>query len=89
MNFIDEERALKQCCQETIVALATPPGCGGMGVVRVSGPLVPEIAEKILEKTPEPVEHISVFLKMHWARRSIRGFCYILRRHILLREKRF
>jgi tRNA modification GTPase len=44
----------KQCYQETIVALATPPGCGGMGVVRVSGPLVPEIAEKILEKTPEP-----------------------------------
>ena len=29
---------------ETIVAAATPPGRGGVGIVRLSGPKVPEIA---------------------------------------------
>ena len=33
---------------DTIVAAATPPGRGGVGIVRVSGPKVPEIAAVIL-----------------------------------------
>jgi tRNA modification GTPase len=39
---------------DTIVATATPPGRGGIAVVRVSGPLVKAIAEKILKKVPAP-----------------------------------
>jgi tRNA modification GTPase len=37
---------------DTIVAAATPPGRGGVGVVRVSGPKVPEIAAVILGELP-------------------------------------
>src|SRR3982074_640416 len=37
-----------------IVAAATPPGRGGWGIVRVSGPKVPEIAAVILGELPPP-----------------------------------
>ena len=33
--------------QDTIAAIATPPGKGGVGVIRLSGPLALEIGEKI------------------------------------------
>jgi tRNA modification GTPase len=39
---------------DTIVAAATPPGRGGVGVVRVSGPKAPEIAATIVGELPEP-----------------------------------
>ena len=39
---------------ETIVAAATPPGRGGIGVVRVSGPKAPEFAAIILGELPLP-----------------------------------
>lgn len=39
---------------ETIVAIATPPGKGGVGVVRVSGSLVPDIIPQILNQTLKP-----------------------------------
>jgi tRNA modification GTPase len=39
---------------DTIVASATPPGRGGVGIVRVSGPKVPEIAAVILGDLPAP-----------------------------------
>jgi len=39
---------------DTIAALATPPGRGGVGVVRVSGPLVKKIAESVLGFCPKP-----------------------------------
>jgi len=39
---------------DTIAAVATPTGRGGIGVVRVSGPDVPRIAAAILGKLPEP-----------------------------------
>ena len=39
---------------DTIVAAATPPGRGGVGIVRVSGPKVPEIAAVILGDLPPP-----------------------------------
>lgn len=38
----------------TIVAVATPPGVGGLGVVRVSGPGVSTIARAILGRHPKP-----------------------------------
>jgi tRNA modification GTPase len=37
---------------DTIVAAATAPGRGGIGVVRVSGPLVPDIAAAVLGALP-------------------------------------
>ncbi|MBC8027092.1 MAG: tRNA uridine-5-carboxymethylaminomethyl(34) synthesis GTPase MnmE [Steroidobacteraceae bacterium] len=39
---------------DTIVAAATPPGRGGVGVVRVSGPKAPEIAATLIGELPEP-----------------------------------
>jgi len=39
---------------DTIAALATPPGRGGVGVVRVSGSAVTSIAESILGSCPAP-----------------------------------
>jgi tRNA modification GTPase len=38
--------------RDTIVALATPPGRGGIGVIRVSGPLAATIAREILGELP-------------------------------------
>ena len=40
--------------RDTIAALATPPGRGGIGIVRVSGPAVPAIAAAVLGKLPRP-----------------------------------
>ncbi|WP_196139797.1 tRNA uridine-5-carboxymethylaminomethyl(34) synthesis GTPase MnmE [Aliikangiella sp. G2MR2-5] len=40
--------------QSTIVALATPPGKGGVSIIRVSGPLCQTIAEKLLGKKLQP-----------------------------------
>ena len=37
---------------DTIVAAATPPGRGGIGIVRVSGPKVPQIAATMLGELP-------------------------------------
>lgn len=39
---------------ETIAAIATAPGRGGIGIVRVSGPAVPQIARALLGRLPEP-----------------------------------
>jgi tRNA modification GTPase len=39
---------------DTIVAAATPPGVGGIGVVRVSGPATERIARLITGSLPEP-----------------------------------
>ena len=39
---------------DTIVAAATPPGRGGVGIVRVSGPKVPEYAAVLLGELPAP-----------------------------------
>ena len=39
---------------DTIVAAATPPGRGGVGIVRVSGPKTPEIAAVVLGDLPTP-----------------------------------
>ncbi len=39
---------------DTIVAAATPPGSGGVGIVRVSGELTEAIARTLLGSLPEP-----------------------------------
>ncbi|WIM83359.1 tRNA uridine-5-carboxymethylaminomethyl(34) synthesis GTPase MnmE [Gallibacterium anatis] len=40
--------------KETIVAQATPPGRGGVGILRVSGPLSEQVAKEVLGKTLKP-----------------------------------
>jgi len=44
----------KAAQSDTIAALATPAGRGGVGIIRVSGPLVAVIAQKVLGKLPAP-----------------------------------
>ena len=39
---------------DTIAAIATPPGRGGIGIVRISGAKVPELARAVLGKLPVP-----------------------------------
>src|SRR6516165_8075570 len=39
---------------DTIVAAATPPGRGGVGIVRISGPKAPELAAILLGELPAP-----------------------------------
>ena len=39
---------------DTIVAAATPPGRGGIGIVRISGPATRTIAESMLGHVPQP-----------------------------------
>lgn len=39
---------------DTIVAQVTPPGCGGVGILRLSGPLVNSITTQILSLKPQP-----------------------------------
>jgi len=38
----------------TIAAIATPPGIGGVGIVRISGPLALAVAEGLIGYEPEP-----------------------------------
>jgi tRNA modification GTPase len=40
--------------RDTIVASATPPGKGGVGIVRISGPAAETIAKQMLDGLPEP-----------------------------------
>ena len=40
--------------RDTIAAIATPPGRGGIGVLRVSGPRAPAIAAALLGAVPRP-----------------------------------
>ncbi|HET7840368.1 MAG TPA: tRNA uridine-5-carboxymethylaminomethyl(34) synthesis GTPase MnmE [Terriglobia bacterium] len=48
--------------EETIVAIATPPGRGGLGVVRLSGPRAYEIATHLIRfpKLPLETQHATV-----------------------------
>ena len=39
---------------DTIAAVATAPGRAGVGMIRVSGPQVPAIAEQLLGRLPQP-----------------------------------
>ena len=47
---------------DTIAAIATPPGFGGIGVVRISGPLARHIASELTGLTPRPRHaHLATF----------------------------
>ena len=43
--------------QETIVAISTPPGRGGIGVVRLSGPHALDLAHGLIRRQGGPLEH--------------------------------
>lgn len=45
---------------DTIAAIATPPGRGGIGIVRISGIDLKQLAQTILGKLPDP-RHASLF----------------------------
>lgn len=54
---------MKLVSPDTIAAIATPPGNGGVGIVRISGRLAPVIAEQILHKPITPrVAHYAAFV---------------------------
>jgi tRNA modification GTPase len=49
---------------DTIVAVATPPGRGGLGVVRLSGPDAHEIARRLTARTSPLAPRHATFAKM-------------------------
>lgn len=52
--WLESERNALSDSADTIVAVATPPGRGGIAVLRISGPAVPAIAGELLGALPEP-----------------------------------
>lgn len=55
---------------DTIVAQATAPGRGGVGIVRVSGPAAERVAEIVLGKLPRVRYAEYLPFRDSWARRS-------------------
>ena len=53
-NSINTSADTLETDAETIAALATAPGRGGIGVIRLSGSQSLQIAENILQQTPKP-----------------------------------
>src|SRR5258706_16031280 len=49
---------------DTIVAIATPPGRGGIGVVRVSGALAPRVAAALLQLDSPPQPRHATFARV-------------------------
>jgi len=55
--------------RDTVAAIATPPGRGGIGIVRVSGADVPRIAAAVLGRLPSARQAtLSVFVDAHGER---------------------
>ncbi|HRJ51928.1 MAG TPA: tRNA uridine-5-carboxymethylaminomethyl(34) synthesis GTPase MnmE [Candidatus Thiothrix moscowensis] len=48
---------------DTIAAVATPPGRGGVGIIRISGQRVPELAAAILGSLPSPRQAVHRLFK--------------------------
>lgn len=48
--------------RDTIAAIATPPGQGGVGIVRVSGPLALPILRRVCPRWPDVAEHHRLIL---------------------------
>ena len=53
----------------TIAALATPPGVGGVAIIRISGPGVPAIAEAVVGRAPAP--RVATFARFRGAEREV------------------
>ncbi|TAL82686.1 MAG: tRNA uridine-5-carboxymethylaminomethyl(34) synthesis GTPase MnmE [Rhodanobacter sp.] len=53
---------MSEAVVDTIAAIASAPGAAGVGVVRVSGPAVPAIAQRLLGRIPQPRHaHLAAF----------------------------
>jgi tRNA modification GTPase len=50
----DDKSQIPAHSSDTICAIATPPGTGGLGIVRISGPAVPKIAREITGELISP-----------------------------------
>jgi len=59
----------------TIAAIATPPGRGGVGIVRISGKLVPLIAKTLIGYLPKPRTAIYADFKSPANKTIDRGIC--------------
>jgi tRNA modification GTPase len=55
---------------DSIVAIATPPGCGGIGIVRLSGRSAVDIAATILEQTHPLRARYATYTRVRAARTS-------------------
>jgi len=49
---------------DTIVAIATPPGRGGIGIVRLSGPDAQAIARRIIDRDSPLEPRHATFVKV-------------------------
>jgi tRNA modification GTPase len=54
---------VQQINQDTIAAIATPSGNGGVGIIRISGPSAFDCAKKISNKTPQPRQALFTFFR--------------------------
>lgn len=61
---------------DTITAIATPPGIGGVGIIRVSGPLAKDIGERLTHKQPRH-QH-ALFAQFFDQEQHIIDFGYLL-----------
>lgn len=52
--FIATKLRLTMSHNDTIVAQATPPGRGGVGILRISGLKARDVAQEVLGKLPKP-----------------------------------
>ena len=52
MNQVGVENMV--CDEDDIVAIATPPGRGGVSIIRLSGPHIPAFAHQFLGRLPKP-----------------------------------
>lgn len=75
--------------KETIVAQATPIGKGGIGILRVSGPLAQTVAQELLGKCPKP--RIADYVPFKDIDGSVldQGIALFLNPHILLLVKMY
>ena len=54
MPIISRIYPVQQITQDTIAAIATPPGNGGVGIIRISGPSATEISSQLTHKAILP-----------------------------------
>ncbi len=74
---------------DTIVAPATPPGRGGIGIVRISGSLVLSIAQTILKNPQRRSMLIFVIFFLPMGKLLTRVWLFIFVHHARLRVKIF
>ena len=54
---------MQQYIQDTIAAIATPPGNGGVGIIRISGPAAKQISQQLSNKLVSPRQAVFTSFK--------------------------